>query len=168
MTTDQPWRANPVFWLIWILLGSAVVGGLTTLAIALRSADHALPTGYHWEGERLDRDFALARNAAAHGIEVSFQAGAADGQCSATVRNAPEDSAALTLVFANGADAGLDRVVYLPRVAPGVYRGACPSIPEGRWLVALEDAAGKWSIRTRVAGAVDRLELRARSPDGAS
>ena len=37
---------------------------------------------------------------------------------------------------------GLDRVLLLPRVAPGEYRGACAPLPRGRWRVALEDAAG--------------------------
>ena len=46
-TTDSPLRANPVFWLIWALLGAAVLGGFATLAIALRSADRQLPATYH-------------------------------------------------------------------------------------------------------------------------
>ena len=40
---DNPLRDNPVFWLIWLLLGAAVIGGLATLAIALRHADRQLP-----------------------------------------------------------------------------------------------------------------------------
>jgi len=162
-----PWRSNPVFWLMWLLPGSAVVGGLATLAIALRSADAALPADYHWEGAHLDRDFERARNAAKLGIEMSFAAHADTGECAATVRSAPDDSASLTLLFANGADAGLDRVLLLRRIAPGEYRGACAPLPAGRWRVALEDAAGQWSIRTQLAGSADRFEMRARSPEGA-
>ena len=46
---------------MWVLLGAAVIASLATLAIALRDADRPLPAAYHWEGEHLDRDFALAR-----------------------------------------------------------------------------------------------------------
>ena len=158
------WRANPVFWLMWLLPGSAVIGGLATLGIALRSADPPLSADYHWEGEHLDRDFELARNAAAHGTQVEFRI--VDGECIATLRSAPGDPAALTMLFANGADAGLDRVLMLRRVAPGEYRGACPPIPAGHWRVALEDDARTWSIRTQAVGGVERLALRARNPDG--
>jgi hypothetical protein len=165
---DKIWRANPVFWIMLALPASAVVAGLTTLAIALRNADTALPADYHWEGEHLDHDFALARNAAAHGIEASFVANAAAGECRATVRAAPDDPATLTLLFANGADASLDRVVLLRRVAAGEYRGPCTAIPAGHWRVALKDDAGQWSIRTQVVGSVERITLRARSPDGGS
>ena len=164
-STDNPLRANPVFWLIWVLLGAAVIGGLATLAIALRHADRQLPATYHWEGERLDHDFALARAAAAHGIEVTLTHAA--GQCTATLRNAPGDPQRLTALFANTADPGLDRVILLSRVAAGEYRGACTPLPDGRWRVALEDDAGQWSIRAQHAGGLERLELSARHPGGA-
>ena len=166
--TDNPLRANPVFWLIWVLLGAAVIGGLATLAIAVTKADRQLPPTYHWEGELLDRDFALARAAAAHGIEVTLATNAAAGQCSATLRNAPDDPQALNVLFANSSDPGLDRVLRLARVAAGEYRGACAPLPAGRWRVALEDAAGQWAIRVQVTGSLDLLELRARNPEGKS
>jgi hypothetical protein len=153
-----------VFWLIWLLPGSAVIGGLATLGIALQSADPALPADYHWEGERLDHDFEMARNAAAHGTRVEFRIAA--GECIATLRSAPGDPPALTMLFANGADAGLDRVLLLRRIAPGEYRGACEPLPAGRWRVALEDDARRWSIRAQATGSVERLTLRARNPDG--
>jgi len=165
LPVDSPLRANPVFWLIWVLLGSTVVAGLATLAIALRSADRELPSSYHWEGERLDRDFALARNAARHGVEVAFVSTA--GQCSATVTRAPNDPAALHLLFVNSTDASLDHSLRLARVAPATYAAECAVLPAGRWRVALQDDAGQWAIRTQFIGDVSRLELRARSPDGA-
>jgi len=161
---DNPLRANPVFWLMWLLPAAAVVAGLTTLGIALRKADRQLPAEYHWEGEHLDHDFALARVAAAHGIEVTFVANQTG--CSATLRHAPADTEALSVLFANAADPDLDRVIRLPRIGPGEYRGACAPLPAGRWHVALEDAAGQWTIRTQVAGRIERLELRARNPEG--
>jgi uncharacterized protein len=164
----SPFRRNPVFWIMWLLPGAAVVAGLATLAIALRDADPVLPANYHWEGEHLERDFALARNAAAHGIAVSFNAPAAGGACTATLRNAPQDAAALNLLFASGMDPGLDRAILLQRVAPGEYRGQCAPLPPGRWRVALEDAAGTWAIRSEISGSAARLELHARDPAGAA
>jgi hypothetical protein len=157
-----------VFWLMWLLPGSAVVAGLSTLAIALRHGDRTLPVEYHWEGEHLEHDFALARNAAAHGIVVEFVSNAAHGECVATVRSAPNDPASLTLLLTNGAEVGLDRVVYLGRVAAGQYAGRCAAIPAGHWRVSLEDSAGQWSIRTQLTGGMTHLTLRARSPDGGS
>jgi hypothetical protein len=163
-TVDSPLRRNPVFWIMVLLPALTVVAGLTTLGIALREADPPLPEAYHWEGEHLDRDFAQQRVAAAHGIQVTLETHAADGVCTAQVIAAPDDVDALTLLFSNAADPGLDRVVRLQRVAAGEYRGACAPIPSGRWRVALQ--AGQWSIRTQLVGSVAHLVLRARDPAG--
>src|SRR5262245_4976541 len=148
---------------MWLLPASAVVGGLVTLGIALRSADRALPASYHWEGEHLDQDFAQQRVAASHGIEVDLEWQAA-GECTATLRHAPDDPATLTLMFTHSSDAGLDRVMLLRRAETGAYTGTCPPLPMGRWRVAL--VSGAWAIRTQVSGNRTRLALRARNPEG--
>ena len=160
----SPFRSNPVFWIMWLLPAAAVVAGLATLMIALRHADRSLPSAYHWEGERLDQDFAAQRLAASHGIEVALDT--AGGECRATLRHAPDDPASLTLMFTHSSDAGLDRVVLLRRTQPGQYRGTCAPLAAGRWRIALEDAAGAWAIRALFSGAPERLVLRARAPDG--
>jgi hypothetical protein len=161
-TADRPFRSNPVFWIMWLLPGAAVVGGLATLVIALRHADRALPASYHWEGKHLEQDFAAQRLAASHGIEVDLAT--TGGECSATLRHAPDDPATLTLMFTHSSDAGLDRVVLLRRTQPGEYRGACAPLPAGRWRLALE--GGAWAIRSQFDGSEQRLVLRARDPDG--
>lgn len=165
---DNPLRNNPVLWLIWVLLGSAVIGGLATLAIATHRADRQLPPDYHWEGQNLDRDFERARYAARLGIEVTLLADAEVGTCLARLRSAPGDPATLTLMLTNGSDPGLDRVVLLRRTSKGEYGASCPAIPGGRWRVSLEDAEKTWILRTRLAGTLTSLELLARDPDGAS
>lgn len=163
--SDHPLRANPVLWFVWLLLGSTVVAGLSTLVIALRGADRELPASYHWEGELLDRDFALMRNAAAHGVELRLSVGI-EGQCAASLRAAPNDPAALNLLFVNSNHVSLDQAVRLRREAPGLYRGACQALPEGRWRIALQDDAETWSIRAQHQGALDGLVLRPRDPGG--
>ena len=159
---SSPYRANPVFWIMLLLPAAAVVGGLATLFIALRNADHPLPANYHSEGVGLDRDFALARAAAAHRIELSFASTGAE--CTATLRNAPDDPETLSLLFTNGVDPGLDRVVLMRRMQPGAYRGACTPLPAGRWYVALQDDAAAWAIRGQLDAAA-AFTLRARDPD---
>lgn len=162
-TVARP-RFNPVFWLMWALPASAVLAGFATLAIALQDADRALPADYHWEGDRLDRDFARARAAAVLGLEVTLDV--QGGQCRALLRNLPTDPAALSLLLTHGSNAGFDRRVRLPRIAAGDYRVACAPLEAGRWRVALDDDSGDWAIRGSADDRVAGLQLRARSPDG--
>ncbi len=157
-------RANPVFWLMWLLPLSAVVGGLATLVIALRDGDRALPAAYHWEGAGLDGDFARQRAAAENDVEVRFEM--LGRRCVARVLRAPTDAAALQLQITSASDERRDRSVRLERVSFGVYDAACEALPPGRWLVAIGDDARSWSIRERIAGPLESLTLRARSPDG--
>jgi uncharacterized protein len=157
-------RFNPVFWLMWLLPASAVVAGLATLAIALQGADRALPADYHWEGERLDADFTRVRTAAALGVGISLEV--RDGQCHAVSRNLPVDPSALDLLLTHGSDAGLDRRVRLPRIAPGEYRAGCAPLEPGKWRVAVSDDAARWTLRVSAQDFSKPLELRARSPDG--
>jgi len=155
---------NPVYWLMWLLPGSAVVASFATLFIALNSGDRPLPESYHWEGARLDADFARARAAATLGIEIEFES--RDGQCRAAVRHVPGEPAALNVLLTNGADAELDRRLRLVRTAPQEYRAACATIATGNWRVAVDDDSGAWSVRGVANGALASLALRARSPDG--
>src|SRR3954451_10929533 len=106
-----------------LLPAAAVVAGLATLWIAVRSADRPLPVSYHWEGEHLDQDFAQQRLAAVHGIEVDIDTGG--GECAATLRHAPDDPVSLTLTLTHSSDASLDRVVLLRRQQPGRHGGRC-------------------------------------------
>ena len=159
---SHPLRSNPVFWLIWLIPGVTVVAGLATLAIALSDADRALPASYHWEGEHLDADFASARNAAARGIAVSLAI--RDGLCVAVVRNVAADSLRLELGLASSTDPGLDRTVLLQRTGEGDFRAPCTAVPAGRWWISVRDTAADWTVRGRVAGSLEDVELLARDP----
>lgn len=159
--TDKPFKRNPVFWLMFLLPGAAVAASFVTLAIAVAGADRALPPNYHWEGERLDRDFERARRAASLGIRGTLQWNA--GQCVLTLAGGGSDN--LRLMLAHAIDAGLDRVVLLKRASGNEYRAPCADVPAGRWRLSLEDDGAGWSLRQRV-DALVRVELVARHPEG--
>ena len=157
-------RANPVFWLMWALPGAAVLAGFTTLAIALHGADRPLPEAYHWEGERLDADFARQRAAVERGVRVTFEA--VDGRCVAHLVASSGDPAALDVLLTHGSDAGFDRALKLPRIAPGEYAADCTAPPAGKWRISVDEPAGAWSVRGIVDGRLSRVELHARDPGG--
>lgn len=165
-THDSGIRRNPVFWLMWLLPGAAVAASFATLAIALDGADTKLPAAYHWEGAALDEDFDRARRAFERGIGATLTVDAARGECFLDVRGDASDN--LRLLLTHSADASLDRQVLLRRTATGDFRAPCASVPAGRWRVALDDDAAGWSLRARVDGALDAVELRARDPGGAT
>jgi uncharacterized protein len=155
-------KRNPVFWLMWLLPGSAVLGGFATLAIAVQQADRALPSIYHWEGELLDADFARARAAVRLGLEADLQF--TGDACELALRGS--DARELHLMLTNGIDVHQDRLLTLSRGADGVYRAPCTPLAAGKWRVALQDSASTWALRSDLEAAVPRVELRARAPEG--
>lgn len=159
---EKSFRKNPVFWLMFLLPGAAVAASFATLAIALSDADRALPAGYHWEGERLDQDFERARRAAALGVRGTLEL--RGGECVLTL--AAVDSPNLRLLLTHSNDASLDRQVMLKRTPAHDYRSACEDLAPGRWRLALEDDAAGWSLRQRITGSLEHIELAARSPEG--
>jgi hypothetical protein len=160
MTTDL--RKNPVFWLIWLILGAAVLAGSGMVVISLQGADRALPDIYHWEGERLDADFERARVAARLGLEAELVI--VNGACQLTLRGT--EAAALQLRLTSGSDAHQDRTATLSREADGIYRAECAPLTRGKWRVALQDSANTWALRSQVDEPAARIELRARIPEG--
>ena len=163
-------RLNPVFWLMFLLPGAAVVGGVATVLIAFQSGDRALPAAYHWEGAGLDADFARARRAVELGLQASLDLRGAEGRCVLRLRGArtEPDAESVRLLLTHSDDAGLDRQLRLQRLEPGLYQATCEAMPAGRWRISLDDAAGDWAIRARAEGTLAHLELRARSPEGAT
>jgi len=156
-------KANPVFLLMFALPGAAVLGGFATLAIAMHAADRPLPEAYHWEGERLEADYTRQRAAVRRGIRVTLEM--ANGRCAAHVVN--DDAATLDVLLTHGSDAGLDRMIKLPRTAAGEYAADCAPPPAGRWRISVDAPSGAWSVRDSIDGALAHVALRTRDPGGA-
>jgi hypothetical protein len=157
-------KKNPVFWLMWLLPAAAVCASFATLAIALGGADTALPTSYHWEGERLDEDFERARRAVSLGVSARLDLRA--GECIVTLRSSAGDSASLRLLLTHSNDVSLDRQVLLRLSQPGEFRAPCSDLPAGKWRIALDDEFAGWAIRAKVDGSLASVNLRARDPGG--
>jgi hypothetical protein len=157
-------RLNPVFWLMFLLPGLAVAGGLVTVAIAFTHADRKLPPQYHWEGDHLDADFARASRAAEQGLAGTLEVHAAQKLCVVNLPAAGAES--LLLLLTHSDDAGLDRQLRLQRVRPGVYQTECEAPPAAKWRISLGDDANTWAIRARAEGLLTQVPLRARNPAG--
>lgn len=160
-------NGNPVFWLMWILPGVAVLASFITLAIALQDGDRALPAIYHWEGERLDADFERARNAARYGMRATLTLADGARTCSVSLTPAPGDPASITLSLTSATEPSRDRTLTMSRLGPGVYRVVCDGLPRGRWRVALQDSAGQWALRGVLEDQAQLVVLEARDPAGA-
>ncbi len=142
----------------------AILASLATVFIAVRQGNPELPEQFHWEGLRLDRDFARFQRAVELDVRASFEASSEWGVCRLRLSLADTPPDAVRLRFVHATLAGRDRQVTLMREG-AEYRGSCEPLPAGSWWVELGDVAETWSIRQHVTGSMERLTLGAKATE---
>jgi len=143
----------------------AVIASFTSLGLVLMAPDPEMPQEYHWEGARLDQDFARAERAAAIDVRARLSVTPAEHLCRVSFASEAPPPDALVLRLVHATRSAFDRTLTLRPAFDG-YEASCEPPAKGHWLVELTDPAATWSVRTESLGVLQSLELRARSPSG--
>jgi uncharacterized protein len=152
---------NAAVVLIIALPAFAVLASVGTALIAATRGDPPLPGQYHWEGDRLDHDFADAHRAAALGLQAVVDLQPSQGVCHLTLRLAgtPPPDVLLDVVHASRPE--LDRQMRFSRSSTsGDYLAPCTALRSGHWHLELKSPAGGWSYRQDWTGNVSRITVR--------
>jgi hypothetical protein len=154
-----PWYRHRWPWFLMIAPAVAVLAGVATLALALRSEDGLVADDYYKRGLAINQ--ALERSRAAPEREVQATvAVTADGANTAEIALRGAPPATLRVRLAHPTRAGLDRSATLVRGADGLYRGSTVPPTDGRWRIGVE--AEGWKLApVEVAGLPLRAVLRA-------
>ena len=145
-TTSGPWYRDRWPWILMSGPAIVIVAGVITTWIAFATADGLVADDYYKQGLAINRTIAREQRAAALGLKASAVYMAETGR----VRVLLEGSAPaqITLRIAHPTRAGLDQVVVLKALQPGVYEGELMPGEGGRWLAVLETPdwrlAGDW------------------------
>ena len=164
MNTSKPVHRGPNAAVILIisLPAFAVLASVGTAWVAATKGDPPLPGQYHWEGDRLDHDFADAHRAAALGLAATLDLQPAQGTCHLTLQlasNLPTE-VALDVISASRPD--LDRQMRFTREGSSSnYTAACSALPPGGWHLELKSSDGDWSYRQDWTGGAGRITLAA-------
>ncbi len=142
------------------VLSAAIIASFITMALALSGSESPLPEPFHWEGERLDRDFDLAARAAALEVTATLELSGRGGTCRAALRIAGAAPRELRVSLTHATRSTLDRE-YVLHHGPNGYESACEAVPDGAWYVTISDSARSWRVRELVRGSLDRLTLAA-------
>ena len=154
-----PWYRHRWPWFLMLAPAVAVVAGVATLTLALRSEDGLVADDYYKRGLAINQSLERARAAAERDVRASVDVGV-DGAVVAelTLRGTPPPTLRLRLVHPTRA--GLDRTAELVRGTDGIYRGRTTPAADGRWRVGVE--ADTWKLApVEVAGVPLHAALRA-------
>jgi hypothetical protein len=145
---------NPVLWITCALPLVTVVASFFTLGAAIVHPDNELPEQYHWEGFRLDRDFARAELATALGVRAEFEGLGVAGPCRARLVLKGEVPESLSLTLTHATQPSLDQHVTFRRIdgRGALYIGECQTAPESHWRAELTAEGIGWSIRQNLLG----------------
>lgn len=142
---SKPWYREPWPWFLISLPATAVIAGLTTVWIAVTSADGLVVGDYYKAGLAINQT--LERDAAAHDLALRASLQPRDGALSLTLTgrlHAYPDRLMLTL--AHPTRQGMDQTLVLSHRGGGHYRTSMPVIAAGKWHAELADTASAWRL----------------------
>jgi hypothetical protein len=158
-----PWYRQRWPWLLIVPPLAAVIGGVVTLTLAIRSDDGVVVADYYKRGLAINAELSRSQRATELGLQAEVKAGGESTGDSVWVRVSGEQplpaEAALRIRLVHPGRGGADRVAILSRVAAGddgrsaEYRGAWDEAVELHvpvaWRVLLEGR--QWRLDGQIA-----------------
>lgn len=143
-----PWYRQLWPWLLMLMPGLALVGGVVTFWLALTTNNALVVDDYYREGRAINQQLARDRTAAQLGLTGELHR-EPDGAARLALRAAPDAALPpfVTMRLVHATRAELDRVVNLAAAGAGVYVAALAQLPDsGRWNVMVEDPERRWRL----------------------
>jgi len=141
-----PWYREPWPWLLMLGPAVAVVAGIATLILAIRSNDGLVADDYYKQGLAINRTMERDDEARAmrYGAELAFSRG--DRKVRAILSGVGPLPAGLRLHLIHPSRSSADEAVMLRSVGTGIYEGQCRRELTGRRHLILEDQQATWRI----------------------
>jgi hypothetical protein len=144
----RPWYREPWPWILMAGPAATVAASAVTVWLAVSSADGLVADDYYRRGLAINQD--IRRDQAVRELGITADAEARDGVLRVRLifsRQPPAaDPESLLALLAHATRAGYDQRLRLARIAPGLYEGALPALPAGRWRLTLEDPRREWRL----------------------
>ena len=142
----RSWYQEPLVWMVIVIPLTAVVAGIITIIIAVKTDDGLVVDDYYTKGKEIN--LVVAREEAAFGYQLaaSFNLDASSGQI--ITRLQANESLVwperVELQLMHATRPGFDQTLMLVRSDSGEYRSPLPELVSGRWHVQL--AADDWRL----------------------
>ena len=141
----RPWYREPWVWLMIAFPMTAVIAGMTTIYLAVSTADGLVVDDYYKRGKAINMDLARDAAAARYQLKASIDIDLRDNRVRLLLDStAMEAPATLTFSLLHPTQAGYDQVLVLQHSGDGVYAGAIDELARGNWYLQLE--ADDWRL----------------------
>jgi hypothetical protein len=141
----QSWYREPWPWMLMIFPLTAVIGGMVTLWLAIKTEDGVVADDYYKQGLAINR--VIARDSEARALSLRADVAATGNEMNLTLsgllKKYPEN---LRLLILHPTQAGHDQAVTLQYQGNGRYAGKYHGLSTGKWDLILEDMAKTWRL----------------------
>lgn len=137
---QKPWYREHYVWLIISFPATAVIAGIITAVIAIKTDDGLVVDDYYKEGLAINRKLERDRLAAEYELTANLQY-AKDNENIRLVIGSNNDFIypdKLKVSFLNASKAGVDKEEILTRSGNNIYLGSTPRLGKGKWHVLIE------------------------------
>ena len=163
-----PWYREPLVWMVLAIPATAVLGGIVMLVLANLTWDGLVADDYYRQGMQINRSLARDAEAARLGLGATLTfpgPGVVEVRLAGIHgKAAASGGERLTLRFAHATRSGADVRVRLSRSAGGVWRGALPPLPSGKWYAELGNERWRLAAPVWMPASAGELVLRAPTP----
>ncbi len=142
---DARWYRQGWPWFLIALPAIAVIAGIATLVIAIRSWDGLVVDDYYKEGNAIVQTIERTTHARELGLSALVQVRSERLRVQLTARDRADLPSGLIVTISHPTRTGLDQVLTLSG-KDGVYEGDMKTLAAGRWLFQLEDESRVWRM----------------------
>ncbi len=147
---DKRWFQHPMVWMVIFFPSLAVVGGIITIIIAIKTDDGLVVDDYYKQGLAINQIIQHDKNAKQLGLSAFVDTNAETGQVqvSLSATRQLELDAEITFHLIHRTRSGQDQITVLSRLGnSSEYRGYLkPPIIEGRWTIQITSENG-WRLK---------------------
>lgn len=149
MTTtsaDKPWHREPYVWLLIAFPLAAVIAGIITIILAVRSDDGLVVDDYYKKGLEINRTLERDRLALDYELDARVQYALGDKQIRLIIsaKNNFSFPDKLKARFLNATRPGVDQEIILTKYDNNTYLGSNPELVKGKWHLLIE--ADDWRL----------------------
>lgn len=142
----KPWYKERWTWLLMLMPASAIVGGIVTLWLAIKSFDGLVADDYYKQGLAINQALAKLSSARAMGLVGTVKI--KSDSVSVVLRANPNVILPnkLVVTFAHPTKSGLDQTLELMQVGDEFRSSNVLPLASAHWKIVIEDASRHWKL----------------------
>lgn len=144
---NRPWYKERWPWFLMAGPGIVIIAGIITVWLAVVSNDGLVTDDYYKQGLAVNQSLQRDHNAGSLGLQGDVMRAGGNVRLLLRAEGDAGLPSEIILKLAHPTRAGQDQLVKMNLEGQGFYSGKLAAEVSGRWLVSIEDPAGKWRLQ---------------------